>query len=131
MEKVVNCTCSQRKALDATLGRRGSVMTGFMVLTIVSFCGIVAMLCCFKGFSRELAAGRQRRRRIRVDKFSCVANGAAFTKIRRDEGARVASLLAMSEKKKSGRVKSRESRSGGDSLSAANVISLAILLASR
>ena len=104
----------------------GAVMTFFMIFTIVSFWGIIALLWCFKGFSREITQGRRLSRLVRVEQVSRVEFRAERKKVRpiefeRDTPGQIESQTAKSE----------EAKSGAHKLRAASVIAVAILLGSR
>jgi Na+/melibiose symporter-like transporter len=104
----------------------GAVVTYFMVFTIVSFWGIIALLWCFKGFSRELARGRRHNRLVRVEQVSRVESKTERKKIRAIEF----------ERRTPPQIESREAqyaeaKSEAHKLRAASVIAVAILLGSR
>jgi hypothetical protein len=101
-------------------------MTFFMVFTIVSFCGIIALLWCFKGFSREVSRGRDKGRSVRVERISCAVSGAGRKRGRTVEAERITHRQA-----EFGQAKFEKARSGARKSDAANVIALAILLGSR
>ena len=103
----------------------GAVMTFFMVFTIVSFWGIIALLWCFK-FSRELTQGRRHRRLVRVEQVSRVDSRAERKRISLVEFARGTPGQIESEEAKPDKAKG-----GAANLKAASVIAVAILLGSR
>ena len=100
-------------------------MTFFMVFTIVSFWGIIGLLWCFKGFSRELSQGREHRRLVRIEQVSRV--------MRRTERKKVTPIEFDRHKPRQieSQAKSVEAKSEASKLRAASVIAVAILLGSR
>lgn len=100
-------------------------MTFFMIFTIVSFWGIIALLWCFKGFSRELNEGRRQDRLVRVEQVSRVASRAGRKKAKTIEFERETRQIESQENR------SAEARSEVSKLRAASVIAVAILLGSR
>ena len=101
-------------------------MTFFMVFTIVSFWGIIGLLWCFKGFSRELTQSRRDRRLVRVEQVSRFESRAEREKIRPIEFER-----DTPRQNESHEARSAEEKSEAPKLRAASVIALAILLGSR
>jgi cytoskeletal protein RodZ len=100
-------------------------MAFFMIFTILSFLGIVGLLWCFKGFSRELNEGRSHHHLVRVEQVSRVASRAERKKVRTIEFERETPQVESQE------TRSAEAKSEVSKLRAASVIAVAILLGSR
>src|SRR5258707_14399754 len=104
----------------------GAVMTFFMVFTIVSFWGIIGLLWCFRGFSRELSQGRRNRRLVRVEQVSRLESRTERKTVRPIEFERDTPRQIESQEAKFAEAKSEASK-----LRAASVIAVAIVLGSR
>ncbi len=101
-------------------------MTFFMLFTIVSFWGILALLWCFKGFSHELTLRRRHHELVRVEEVSRVSSRTECKKIRPVEFERGSPRHIESNEAKSAEMKSEIPK-----VRAASVIAVAILLGSR
>jgi len=93
-------------------------MTAFMIFTIVCYCGIIALLWCFKGFSGEISRERNRRAIVRVENFQ-LGKVPEKSRKRQSRGDYLDALEQHRLDERSPRMK------------AASVIMMAILLGSR
>jgi Na+/melibiose symporter-like transporter len=104
-------------------------MAFFMIFTIVSFLGIIALLWCFRGFSGEASRERHRRAQVRVESFRLGQKPYRWLKWRSRRDCLIAlEQHRLEEHKPDATAKDEPSL---PHLKAASVITMAILLGSR